>query len=198
VDPHLVGLTAEPLHELLSRLGIKRWDWLLVGDGSGCEPDQAAGWCCLLVAHTGERQLLHGALNAGIGAYAEFLPYLCGLEWLTTVVHPRSSQKGRRVHLVTDNAQCCTFGQCDITARGCPPLRYAFEGFRKFGLKLEWHRVPRETVGLHLYADRMSRADRIHYRDTEPQGPEVQRPKDTKRYATLDDFNPVGGRPKPV
>lgn len=191
----------EPLSWLLRRLGIGEndWDWLLVGDGSGSEGDRVAGWACVaidrLAAPDQARAVWSGCATRGSPVFAEANAFIGPLEWVAATERARQelrlerhgTSKTARVHLVTDSEECFRY------ATGPPQRREGFwrvfDCFDPTLLSLRWHCVLRETVGLHVYVDRVSRAARQLYEWSAPGGP-VLRNKSGEVLGSVYDFNP--------
>lgn len=196
----LYRVLIEPLDDMLARLEIRNWDWLLVGDGSGTSLDHACGWSCVAVGRReGVRHTLAGACSHGTSQFSEIMAVMHGVAWLCQYTkRSRHTEYGRRsylnVHVLTDNANCRQSAQKAPGERpdaGFAPFWSMFDGFERQGLILHWHHVRRETVGLNAYADRSSRAHRIMMEKHRPGEPIVTGPTQVPELKSVYDFNPT-------
>ena len=157
----------ETLHELLSRLKISEWDFLVVGDGSGSNWDYPAGWAAVSIENTTyARQPWWGAVNRGTVNFAEIMAYMQFLNWLGAREDTRRVAGKRRrvlhVHVITDSQYCQTTGS--LSSKGHLKkngvLWAAFDIFARQGILLHWHWLPRESTELNKYADKLSKLAR--------------------------------------
>src|SRR4051812_7107961 len=108
--PSALDLTvrAETLERLIARLGIAKWDYLVVGDGSGSTWDRGAGWGSVVVERdTDVRTVFGGAVNRGTVNFGEIMAALQPLEFLASREYQRRKASGRTrtvyVHVLTDS-----------------------------------------------------------------------------------------------
>lgn len=153
----------ETLDELLQRFSIRRWDWLLIGDGSGCSWDMGAGWASILV----ERESLatsywYGGCNSGTNNFAEIMAYLTPLTWLASKGKHDGSPI-QQVHIVTDSEYCKQRGQNRDGAysRQHAGLWAIAHTYERLGIVLTWHHAKRGTLLLNKVVDRISREARL-------------------------------------
>lgn len=189
--PEVDEILNEPLQDVLDRLGIRNWDYLLVGDGSGSQWERGAGWGCVLIERqTGERHIFTGAVNYGTVNFAEMMAYLQPLEWLACreVNKRNKSQIGvraLRIHILTDSEYCRNTGN----SKGRMMAKNAgfwsvFDVFARHGFVLTWHWIRRMSVGLNRYSDDLSRVARITFQDYNP----VER---VSKSDTVSEINPI-------
>jgi len=163
----LVPIEKETLEELLERLGIKDWDFVIIGDGSGSNWNHECGWGSVSIERiTMERMVWCGSMNRGTVNVAEIMAYVQPLNWLAAREEDRrKKRKARRtaynIHIITDSQYCRdTGGSCDRMLAKNGVLWAALDTFRRQGLILHWHWVERETVALNSYADKLSKLAR--------------------------------------
>lgn len=155
---------AELLHLLLQRLRISHWDVLLVGDGSGCQWEQPAGWASALVdRNTRGRRLSYGAANAGSINFAESLPYMQALSWYDKFfgkARLRELHSGIHVHVLTDSQIVARWGTEAANLETVTPLPRdhiaiwsTIREYRRLGYVFTFHWAPRLTSGLNWAAD---------------------------------------------
>lgn len=160
----------ETAQGLLARLGIRDWDCLLIGDGSGSMWGNPVGWACVALERTAfARRLFYGAMNDGTVNVAELMAYLAPLNWYTGMVNKAEGKAGNRgravyhVHVVTDSEYVVKL----MSEGGDQPTANvmfwaAFSLLRRQGFQLNWHFLPRDDVALNRFADALSKAARIH------------------------------------
>jgi ribonuclease HI len=202
-------VVAEPLPALLARLGVgpTEWDWLLVGDGSGSTWDRACGWACAVIERLADPDtppaVFSGSCDRGTNIFAEVMAFLAPLQWVQEQEKERRKRlnlapRPVRVHLLTDNQYCSEeMARRDRLRKGGQPspegkygeLWCVYEHLGRRGYSLRWHLVGRETVGLHVGADRLSRACRKHNEDGGPGWPAVRLPGSELRG--IENFNPA-------
>lgn len=158
-------LQDETLERLLKRLGISKWDFVIVGDGSGSGWTREAGWASVSIEReTGERQIWSGCVNRGTVNFAEAMAYMQPLTWLAArEAERRKSARTRawQVHIITDSEYCQTAGTngCRSSASNSA-LWAAFSAFNMAGLILQWHWVPRDSCELNRLCDAVSKVAR--------------------------------------
>lgn len=154
------------LEELLAAEKIKTWDILIVGDGSGSNWDREAGWAATSVERvTMERKVWAGAMNRGTVNVAEVMAYLQPLEWFAARERDRRQKKqptrAYQVHILTDSEYCRQAGASGGVGAGTNAgLWAAFGAFARLGFVLHWHHIPRNSCGLHEFADSVSKLAR--------------------------------------
>lgn len=164
----------ESLEDLLKRLNIKNWDFLIVGDGSGSNWNREAGWASVSIEKlTMERMVWEGSVNRGTVNLAEIMAYLQPLEWLSTrEVEKRKEGGGTRalhVHIVTDSDYCRKTGNSPVrTMSKNAGLWAAFDAFTRHGFVLHWHWIPREDCDLNRYCDKLSKMERLMQKKYNP------------------------------
>jgi ribonuclease HI len=161
------GDEAEPLADLLARLGITEWDFLLVGDGAGSGWDGPCGWGAVLVEReSGKRTVWDGTLNSGTVNFAEIMAYLQPLTWLASREDEKRKRQseGRRahhIHIVTDSQYCAQVGNGPNRVLAKNTLLWGvFSLLARQGFLLHWHWLERDNCALNRYADRLSKLAR--------------------------------------
>lgn len=158
----------ESLEELLGRLNIQsnEWDLLIIGDGSGSNWTRESGWASVSVHRaTLERHVWFGSMNRGTVNFAEMMAYLQPLNWYASAEINKRKKSGnvrfRNVHIVTDSKYCKDQGsKAMVSSAKNSVLWRMFDGFQRHGILIHWHWVPRNTVDLNVYADKLSKIAR--------------------------------------
>lgn len=161
------GPDDEPLDVLLGKLKIEKWDYLLVGDGSGSTWDREIGWGCVLAERSTRTHSLWGGMaSRGTVNFAEIMAYLQPLEFLATREIDRREKGGLykawNVHIVTDSEYCQKTG----SNRGQIPKKNSglwsiFDVYKRVGFCLHWHWIRRESCGMNRLSDGISKAFRL-------------------------------------
>ncbi len=154
-----------------------------MGDGSGSNWTRESGWCSVSIERaTHERRLWYGCMNSGTVNFAEMMAYLQPLNWYASVElnrrHKRGGVKFRNVHIITDSKYCNDQGsKKDMFPKKNAGLWKIFNDFQRHGILLHWHWIPRDTVELNAFADKISKEarktvaklrDRLEGEDTSP------------------------------
>lgn len=187
---------SETLEELLLRLQIQPndWDLLIVGDGSGSNWNYQSGWASVSIEkETLERRVWFGAMNCGTVNFSEMMAYLQPLNWYVSAEITRRKKRGkarfRKVHIITDSEYCRNIGEKRaLTPKKNGALWRIFDDFHRHGLLLHWHWIPRATVGLNVYVDKLSKEARLTIKNCQ-----VQERVDEQGFDdphTVYDFNP--------
>lgn len=168
-------MAREPLEQLLRRFNIGRWDYLIVGDGSGSGWGGQVGWASVVVeANTLARTVFAGGMNRGTVNIGEIMAYLQPLEFLSSQEIKRREETKRHravyVHILTDSQYCRNTGNVGgRMARANAGLWAVFDAFKRHGFVIRWHWVKRETCGLNSYCDKVSRLVRLLHKGYNPQ-----------------------------
>jgi len=165
--------TREPtLAEALESLGISAdsADYVVFSDGSGSNFNASCGFGSVSVElATGERSVNWGCLSKGTSNVAELLAVVQALDWISKVAEDRkSNKKGSykavlQVHIVTDSEYCRTTGSTG-KSRLCAKnvgLWGMYEQYARRGIMAHWHHIPRNSIALHEYVDRVSKLARL-------------------------------------
>lgn len=160
---------SEGLQQLLARLNIHDWDYLIVGDGSGSTWDREVGWASVLIEReTMERSVWWGTMNRATVNIAEMMAYLQPLGWLVAQEENRRTKEKNRgkacptraykVHIITDSDYCRSTGK-SVSRSGTKnaALWGVFDVFARSGFILNWHWLPREDCTLNRYCDAASK-----------------------------------------
>jgi len=156
----------ESLPDMLERLGIKKWDLLLVGDGSGSlyNIGRPCGWSCVSVERlTNLRRVWYGSANCGDINFAEMMAYLLPLRhYADKAVKEGSLYDPKDVHIITD-AQFVA-DRAKSVKSGIIRDAEVWQMFKQFanrGLILHWHWATRSSVELNHLADVISKLARV-------------------------------------
>jgi ribonuclease HI len=159
----------ESLENLLERFKITNWDFLIVGDGSGSDSNNSAGWASISIEReTGQRLVRYGSVSHGTVNFAEAMAYLQPLTWIANrEADRRSKSKLRRrlmnIHILTDSQYCQETGdgkKHEVNKNA--GLWACIDGFVRQGFAIHWHKIGRETIELNRFADRLSKMARRH------------------------------------
>lgn len=159
---------AQTLEDLLAKVGVgvKGWDILIVGDGSGCSNTSAAGWGSVMIERdTMSRTVWAGFATRGTVNFAELLAYLQPLEFLADQELKRREAGGLtrayRVHIITDSDYCRLSGN-NLGAKKKRNAGYwgVFNVFLRHGFVLTWHHLNRELCELNVFCDKLSKLAR--------------------------------------
>ncbi len=184
----------EDLEGLVQRLKIKRWDWLLIGDGSGSNWGHECGWGCVAINRlTFDRTVFWGTMNRGTVNFAEMMAYLQALNFIDAEEMARRKRTGtvrtRSIHVVTDSDYCRSQGSSgNLMPKRNGSLWRVFEDYQRHGLVLHWHHRPRTDVALNIYADALSKAAR-HLAKSHNVQETIEHDRDGAVLRTVYDFN---------
>jgi ribonuclease HI len=165
----------ETIQDVCARLGIDDWDLLLVGDGSGSRWGYQMGWACVAMERDSfDRRVFYGGANDGTVNFAEMMAYLAPLAWYLNKVtigrrEDKTAYSVKNVHIITDSEHVETKGNAaaSVTSPANTVLWAAFELINRQGIRLHWHHVKRETVGLNVFCDVLSKAGRHLIQDVQ-------------------------------
>lgn len=181
----------ETLTRLLARLGIRDWDVLLAGDGSGAGWDGPAGWGTVcLERDTMERTVYFGTVNRGTVNFAELMAYVQVLDALSCREEDRRKAGGTyrafQIHIVTDSDYCRRTGsKGDRTMKKNAGLWATLEAYTRHGFVLHWHHVHGHKEGagcaLNEYADALSKLARLLGKGTDLRAQLAAKGRDVNR-----------------
>jgi ribonuclease HI len=144
---------------------VLTFDALLIGDGSGSNWKEAAGWGAMLIQHEPPDLFAtawYGAVNHGTVNFAEAMAYLAPLTWLQAYEREEREIKGGvrtlNVHIVTDSQYCRTVGSSSTPGKYANRIIWAtLNNLRRYGMVITWHWQPRTEAPYNKYADDISR-----------------------------------------
>lgn len=183
----------EPLDDVLSRLGIAKWDFLIVGDGSGSNWNRECAWASVSVERaTMERLEWFAYANRGTVNTAEAMAYLLPLMWIAGREADRLKEGSRRracrVHVVTDSEYVRNSGRSEDRQKPAHSLLWeSYETMSRQGVIIKWHWIPRNSVGLHERADALGKLVRRTFKEYNLQQTLSERGSEVK---TVYDINP--------
>ena len=160
--PHQSGEPdAELLQAVLDRAGIRQWDVLLFGDGSGSQWGMPAGWAGVVVdRQTRGRKLLYMAINECSINLAESMPYWYMINWYDQVIgKQRLKDVGvLNIHVITDSQVVATWGTKATQLGEALPRKHlmVWAGVRelcRMGYRYHFHWAPRSTSLLNWSCD---------------------------------------------
>lgn len=139
---------------------------MIIGDGSGSNWTRESGWASVSIDRTTlERRVWFGSMNCGTVNFAEMMAYLQPLNWYAAVeLTKRKKSKSvqfKNVHIITDSKYCAEQGvKKDTSPNKNSGLWRIFSDFQRHGILIHWHWIPRDTVELNIYADKLSKEAR--------------------------------------
>lgn len=145
----------QSLEALLKHLSIPAdgWDYVIVGDGSGTTLEHGCGSASVLIERTTMKRTEFGAtLSHGTNIMAELFAYVVPLLYLSHNKMPRSSQ-GVRVHVITDCQHLPMAWEHRHSRKKNCELWKLLESFKRRGVILSFHWIPRDTWDLNRYCD---------------------------------------------
>lgn len=149
------------LDSMIAFLKITNWTHLLVGDGS-CTGnwEYEAGFGCVVVPRRDPSQFFisHGAFNRGTNIVAEMFAYVLPLMQIAAT----EKISVRHVHIVTD---------CEYLPKAAANVQWQqkanselwtmLRAFKRRGLVLHWHWVPRDILDLNKFCHDLANAARV-------------------------------------
>lgn len=161
-------LVLADLRDVLQALGVdwRRTDLVVVGDGSGSGWSMGGGWAAVVVdLARNRRKLLTGAQNAATSVTMEIEPYFKALYWYHhTIGRGLRMHLGRppRVAVVSDNELVVKQGNGQMRAKALDPYWAAVDCVkRQAGIVCHWYWARRDTIGLNILCDHLSRWSRL-------------------------------------
>ncbi len=187
------------LQDFLADQGVTDWDFVILGDGSGSNWNREAGWASVSIERlTLERLVWWGAMNKSTVNFAEIMAYLQPLNWFQAREQERRS-RGRNnrfydVYIFTDSEYCRQVGAGDSVAVKKNAAPWAgFDVLRAHGFMLHWRYIPRESVALNHYCDRLARLARLLVRKYNVQDRLEAEAEAAGAPQTVYDINPSTG-----
>jgi ribonuclease HI len=151
----------DSLESLLAFLKISNWHYLLVGDGSCTGKWQyEAGFACTVINRENPTAFYtrHGGFDRGTNIVAEMMAYVLPLMEISSL----DKISVRRVHIVTD---------CEYLPKAALNLAWQqkanselwtmIRAFKRKGLVLHWHWVPRDTIDLNKFCHDLANSARV-------------------------------------
>jgi ribonuclease HI len=145
------------------------WDVVIVGDGSGGGWDLGCGWAAVLIDHyTNLRKQVHGSWSCGTSYIGELMAYLHAMVWYSSGVGHQRIQDMRsrgmvrpvKVHIITDSEILVNQGNGGAHRKAARELWASMDAYITGGYQFHWHWCPRDTVGLNMLTDHLSRESR--------------------------------------
>lgn len=169
------------IEDLVKFLQIDLWDYLLVGDGSATTWDRPGGWACSVIRNAPRQTRLYfGMASHATNILAEMLAYVFPLFHAAQILAkpPKPGKKSDvssffpsgipsnravfRLHVVTDCEYVATTGpQATIQNGAHAELWRAVGLYRRKGLDLRWHWIPRDYIPWNKQAHEIANKARI-------------------------------------
>lgn len=151
------------LQRVLDKLKIVRWDFVLIGDGSGTTRERACGWASVLIDRHNRRQWYGGRMNfGGSNIVAETMAYVHPLLDICRQ-HRRKAggaSQALRLHIITDCQHVADAGNNPALRRGQPVLWAPFVTAEHLGVFTRWHWWGRDEIRLNKFSHEMANAQR--------------------------------------
>lgn len=148
------------LEELLKKLGIREWDFLLFGDGSGTKYQLPCGWGSLVVRKGCSPMPLHGGFSNGTNITAEIMAVLHGLHYIWNVMLD-GKPNFEKVAVVTD---CRHVLRPELWSKH-RDLAAQFNFYVRESLAVTIHWIDRNSTSAHFLCHRMANYARRHLQD---------------------------------
>lgn len=182
------------LDRLTRELNLPEWDFLLVGDGSGCDWNIGAGWACLINGRVSGwppyRKLVAGGWSDGTNNIAELSAYFQALYFIDANLGKLYREKLNRsvlqVAIVTDSQFLVdSYRQQATTTGSLAPLWSGIRMFEMRGYALHFRHIPRLSITQNWAVDKVAGEARLRMQE------EVENP--VCRHGVeqnLDELNP--------
>lgn len=161
-------IDARTLQEILRVLGIREWDYLMTGDGSGNRWPHEIGFSCLTIERGTEKPLITaGTMSHGTNSLAELMAYVEPLLLLTNAGKPKRQPSGAcRVHILSDSEYVVNCGNGTWDRKAFPEVWAMYDAFKRSGLFLRFHWIPgHEGIPANEFADMLASMARLAHRD---------------------------------
>ena len=147
------------LQYFIDKLGISRWDYLLIGDGSGTTRERACGWCSVLIDRDNKRQVYSGRLNyGGSNIVAETMAYTHPIMDLAKQNY--RSGRSLRLHIISDCEHVVDAGNNVALRRRQAVLWAPVEVAQRLGIFTTWHWWRRDEIGLNQLCHELANTQR--------------------------------------
>ncbi len=146
---------AQSLEDLLKHLGVEpdAWEYVIVGDGSGTTLNNPCGSSSVMIERaTMQRTEFGCTLTHGTNIMAELFAYVVPLLALSHTKLKRTPY-GVRIHVVTDCQHLQMAWEHKHSRKKNQPLWELLESFKRRGIHLTFHWIPRATWDLNKYCD---------------------------------------------
>lgn len=151
----------DSLEKLLAYLKITNWNYLFMGDGSATGKwEYEAGFACVVVPRSDPTAFYtrHGAFSRGTNIVAEMMAYVLPLMELSAV----GKISVRHVHIVTD---CEYIPKASLNPqwqmKANSELWMMLRTFKKKGLVLHWHWLPRDKIDMNKFCHDLANSARV-------------------------------------
>jgi ribonuclease HI len=145
--------------KLAEELGVKKFDLMLAGDGSGMTRKEACGWHCNCYYKPGGLiKEVFGGASSGTNNYAELVPYVHALWHFHSAWVERFP--GRKpdltVLVVSDSELTVRCGNREYQRKANLALWAAVDWFEQNGYRFVWKHVPRNSNPLGKRSDKLA------------------------------------------
>ena len=145
---------------VLDRLKISRWDYLLIGDGSGTVRDKSCGWASVMIDRQNRRKVYSGRFNyGGSNIVAETMAYIQPI--MDLAKHERAGLDCLRVHIISDCEHVVDAGNNPHKRRGQPVLWAPIQVAQNCGVITKWHWWRRDEIALNQLCHDLANIQRV-------------------------------------
>lgn len=162
------AVEADSVEKLLEQYGItpQKWDYIIIGDGSGTVWQQALGWGSFLIDKQAKSvEPFSGAMSNGTNNVAELMQVLHPLMFLANNVNFENKPEGIVVHVISDSEYVVNglkqtnpiwVSQLKLNRE----LWMAIHMTRRKGIEIVGHHMPRDTQAFNRMAHDLANAAR--------------------------------------
>jgi ribonuclease HI len=145
----------ELLEEIIQKLKIKDWDYLLIGDGSGSNLDEPCAWASVMFSREDKKYThWYGGMRHGTVNIAEFMAFVQPIQHLINLQKVSTVKKALTVQVVTDSDYVSKIGNSlqlgDIKNKIYWLL---LAEANQQGVFINWNYHPRNDFHLSFWAD---------------------------------------------
>jgi ribonuclease HI len=160
-----MDIRQQQIEEIATKLDIRSYDLLLIGDGSGTQIGQPCGWFATLYeSSTGKVREYWGGASSGTNNFAELQPYIHALWSYHTEVYGnegRGPARQLRVVVVSDSELTVKCGTGKYVRKANGILWAAVRWLEDNGYVIAWKHVPRNSNDISMLADKVAGKTRL-------------------------------------
>ena len=151
------------VEDLLELFNINTWHHLLIGDGSGTRWGYEAGWSSVLIDRDYEEKWFYGGMSEGTNIIAEIMAYVQPLMWLVA----NKKVALTYTHIITDCEHLVWAAANPHSRKRNKELWHMIDSFRRHGMLIKWHWIPRDTIPWNQSAHDWANAGRLAIKNIE-------------------------------
>ncbi len=143
--------------DIVAKMGLQDFDYVLFGDGSGTVIGKPCGWACLAFeASSGVVTKHWGGAASGTNNFAELIPYVLALGSIESGLSPSHPKKPKTVAIVSDSELTVRCGNGEYSRLSHRSLWAAIDWFTSHGYFLSWRHIRRNTNPANAECDRVA------------------------------------------